>query len=136
MMAHISFHRGMEASRPLTCCTSYVAAQDGPPIASQTLVGKLGSAFWDAFSGSGNSASGRAQWDADKVRRVLEGKAVVRVVDIEPVSAPVSPVIPSASFEKAGPSRAPSSPRLASTLSEKPGKCTTCLVDMLGSLRI
>lgn len=56
-------------------------------VASQTLLGKMGSAFWDAFSGSNNgsssSAGGAKQWDADKVRKVLEGKAVVRVVDIE-----------------------------------------------------
>ena len=61
-------------------------------LASQTLLRRLGSAFWDAFSGSSSSASsspsstgvgvGRAL-DVDKVRRVLEGKAVVRVVDVE-----------------------------------------------------
>jgi bZIP-type transcription factor MBZ1 len=28
----------------------------------------------------------RGGWDAEKVRKVLEGKAVVRVVDVEPVS--------------------------------------------------
>lgn len=60
-------------------------------IASQTLLGKLGSAFWEAFSGSGSGMgpSGSAgmgvkkEWDAEKVRKVLEGRAVVRVVDIE-----------------------------------------------------
>ncbi|TFY81298.1 hypothetical protein EWM64_g2716 [Hericium alpestre] len=65
-------------------------------MASQTLIGRLGSAFWDAFSGSSSAnkdagAFGRAgvHWDADKVRRVLEGKAVVQVVDIdEKASAP------------------------------------------------
>lgn len=71
--------------------------------ASQTLLGKLGSAFWDAFSGSSHPASGAGAgsgiagssssqshngagvkpWDADKVRKVLEGKAVVRVVDVD-----------------------------------------------------
>lgn len=65
-------------------------------IASQTLLGKLGSAFWEAFSGSGpnagpsGSGSGsamRKEWDAEKVRKVLEGRAVVRVVDLdEPIS--------------------------------------------------
>lgn len=65
-------------------------------IASQTLLGKLGSAFWEAFSGSapnaGPSGSGsgsamRKEWDAEKVRKVLEGRAVVRVVDLdEPIS--------------------------------------------------
>lgn len=60
---------------------AYVAA-----LASQTLVSKMGSAFWDAFAGTAPPATkGAARpWDADKVRRVLEGKAVVRVVDVEP----------------------------------------------------
>ncbi|TCD63688.1 hypothetical protein EIP91_005093 [Steccherinum ochraceum] len=59
-------------------------------LASQTLVRKLGSAFWDAFSGGSSSAHGGLglpgpkAFDADKVRKVLEGKAVVRVVDVEP----------------------------------------------------
>ncbi|KAF8067681.1 hypothetical protein FPV67DRAFT_1149759 [Lyophyllum atratum] len=69
-------------------------------LASQTLLRKLGGAFWDAFSGGSGSGSGSSSssgpvpsgsgsaggaraWDAEKVRRVLEGKAVVRVVDIE-----------------------------------------------------
>lgn len=102
-------------------------------IASQTLLGKLGSAFWDAFSGSaGPVGPGARSWDADKVRRVLEGKAVVRVVDVEPVAVPA--------VEKmvvvAGPSVARGAPRLASDLSEKPAKNNASLVDMLGSLRI
>ncbi|KAA1476126.1 hypothetical protein DENSPDRAFT_853460 [Dentipellis sp. KUC8613] len=68
-------------------------------MASQTLFQRLGSAFWDAFSGSSpvssaaaasGSSSSRPQWDADKVRRVLEGKAVVRVVDIEEPRAPAA----------------------------------------------
>ncbi|PCH44673.1 hypothetical protein WOLCODRAFT_139136 [Wolfiporia cocos MD-104 SS10] len=56
-------------------------------MASQTLVRKLGSAFWDAFSArpSGAAGSRRAQeLDAEKVRRVIEGSAVLRVVDVEP----------------------------------------------------
>ena len=66
-------------------------------LASQTLVKKLGSAFWDAFSGGSagsplaNAGVGKREWDADKVRKVLEGKAVVRVVDVESLpSAAVS----------------------------------------------
>ncbi|KAH9041473.1 hypothetical protein EDB83DRAFT_2524103 [Lactarius deliciosus] len=66
-------------------------------MASQTLVQRLGSAFWQAFSGSPSSyppsssshtaPNARAPaWDAEKVRRVLEGTAVVRVVDIDPPS--------------------------------------------------
>jgi hypothetical protein len=62
-------------------------------LASQTLLRRLGGAFWDAFSGgssssnsgwgAGGSGSGGRSLDEDKVRRVLEGKAVVRVVDVE-----------------------------------------------------
>ncbi|CAE6513356.1 unnamed protein product [Rhizoctonia solani] len=47
-------------------------------IASQTLLQRMGSAFWDAFS------TGSRDVDTNKVRRVLEGKAVVRVVDVDP----------------------------------------------------
>ncbi|KXN84465.1 hypothetical protein AN958_12440 [Leucoagaricus sp. SymC.cos] len=69
-------------------------------VASQTLFKKLGNAFWDAFSGSSSTSSSptipssstsatQRNWDADKVRKVLEGKAVVRVVDIDtPPSSP------------------------------------------------
>jgi len=59
-------------------------------VASQTLLKKLGNVFWDAFSGSSFSSSSSApslqmrNWDVDKVRKVLEGKAVVRVVDVDP----------------------------------------------------
>jgi hypothetical protein len=60
-------------------------------MASQTLFRKLGSAVWDAFIGSpshsSSSSSSRGDWDADKVRKVLEGKAVLRVVDLEPAAA-------------------------------------------------
>ncbi|KAG2340320.1 hypothetical protein BDR05DRAFT_967093 [Suillus weaverae] len=78
-------------------------------IASQTLLGKLGSAFWEAFSGSGagSVASGsvmRKEWDAEKVRKVLEGRAVVRVVDLdEPVPnkpSPSSLMAPSSTGER------------------------------------
>jgi hypothetical protein len=63
-------------------------------MASQTLLKKLGSAFWEAFSGSSSpvqssaapaiAATGARGWDAEKVRKVLEGKAVVKIVDVEP----------------------------------------------------
>jgi len=45
----------------------------------------MGIAFLDAFSGSSPSLSPSAprNLDADKVRKVLEGKAVVRVVDLD-----------------------------------------------------
>lgn len=65
-------------------------------IASQTLFSKLGNAFWDAFArpssssssssaspASSSSALARGDWDHDKVRRVLEGKAVVKIVDVD-----------------------------------------------------
>jgi hypothetical protein len=98
-------------------------------MASQTLLGRLGSAFWEAFSGSSSpslmahagsahyfhgSANGGTKthsWDADKVRKVLEGKAVVRVVDVEPVSVKVQP---------------PSSPKSVSTSSSPASKWTHC----------
>ncbi|KAI0088981.1 hypothetical protein BDY19DRAFT_985376 [Irpex rosettiformis] len=65
-------------------------------MASQTLCSKLGSAFWDAFSGepSNRLGSSRSAWDAEKVRKVLEGKAVVRVVDVEPKSTTTSTPAP------------------------------------------
>jgi bZIP-type transcription factor MBZ1 len=58
-------------------------------MASQTLLERLGGAFWQAFTthAASNDATLDActpTWDADKIRRVLEGKAVVRVVDVEP----------------------------------------------------
>jgi hypothetical protein len=52
-------------------------------IASQTLFSKLGSAFWEAFSGSPAHPSASRQWDAEKVRKVLDGSAVVKVVDVD-----------------------------------------------------
>ncbi|EIW74384.1 hypothetical protein CONPUDRAFT_93906 [Coniophora puteana RWD-64-598 SS2] len=57
-------------------------------LAGQTLLSKLGSAFWEAFSGSSPAGVGAAKpardLDAEKVRKVLEGRAVVKVVDVEP----------------------------------------------------
>jgi len=54
-------------------------------MASQTLVQQLGGAFWQAFMTQlpPNGVS-TPTWDTDKIRRVLEGKAVVSVVDVEP----------------------------------------------------
>ncbi|KAI0269935.1 hypothetical protein BC834DRAFT_819945 [Gloeopeniophorella convolvens] len=62
-------------------------------MASQTLFQRLGTAVWQAFAcqSPSNDASigGRAAgWDADKIRRVLEGKAVIRIVDLEPEEKP------------------------------------------------
>src|SRR5258708_38152801 len=79
-------------------------------MASQTMLQKLGSAFWDAFVGSPspssssltssvahtssnlNNSDSRGNWDTDKVKRGLEGKAVLRVVDVDslPLAAPSS----------------------------------------------
>ncbi|THG98895.1 hypothetical protein EW026_g3373 [Hermanssonia centrifuga] len=109
-------------------------------MASQTLLGKLGSAFWDAFSGSSPSSgvAGRSRdWDTDKVRRVLEGKAVLRVVDVEPSPAPVPSPVPSTSNERAGPSRLSRMP--STTFPDKSSKScgpAGCLAEMLGSLHI
>ncbi|KAF8191155.1 hypothetical protein BJ912DRAFT_964248 [Pholiota molesta] len=69
-------------------------------MASQTVFRKLGSAFWEAFSGAspsprsslhGASSHAAGNWDQDKVQRVLEGKAVLRVVDVEPATPPATP---------------------------------------------
>ncbi|KAF7318368.1 BZIP domain-containing protein [Mycena chlorophos] len=68
-------------------------------MASQTLVKRLGSAFWDAFSGHDRPAAKNASaganatpsLDTEKVRKVLEGRAVVRVVDVEPQLPPPAP---------------------------------------------
>lgn len=94
-------------------------------MASQTIFRKMGSAFWDAFSGSSSSSSSGGggggapkSWDADKVRRVLEGRAVVRVVDVDQVTPPGSPKVRASSpvLKAASPStsaqKVPTSPRL------------------------
>lgn len=61
-------------------------------MASQALLQRLGSAFWQAFTTQTDASS--PAWDADKIRRVLEGKAVLSIVDVEPEAdvraAPVS----------------------------------------------
>jgi len=58
-------------------------------MAAQTLLQQLGSAFWKAFTADSpsNGANPNAvtpSWDADKIQRVLEGKAIISIVDIEP----------------------------------------------------
>ncbi|KAL5514361.1 hypothetical protein ACEPAG_2449 [Sanghuangporus baumii] len=56
-------------------------------LASHTLLQKLGGAFWEAFSFTSGSAFGSApgtrNWDSEKVRRVLDGSAVLKVVDVD-----------------------------------------------------
>jgi len=78
--------------------TAFVAA-----LASQSLMSRMGAAFWDAFSGSSSPNKG---WDADKVRRVLEGKAVVRVVDVEE-KLTASPLLKATSMAKNSPRLSP-----------------------------
>ena len=56
-------------------------------IASQTILQKMGHAFWDALSGSSTNPSGQKTWDSEKIRKVMEGSAVLRVVDVEPKKA-------------------------------------------------
>jgi hypothetical protein len=80
-------------------------------MASQTLLGRLGGAFWDAFSGGDR----RAGVDADKVRRVLEGTAVVRIVDVDEPAPRAAPAPASPPLVRV-PSMSPKlSPRLAPT---------------------
>ena len=76
-------------------------------MASQTLASKLGSAFWDAFARpapggavGAAGASAKREWDADKVRRVMEGTAVVRVVDVEPTQQPARAALPASLLAK------------------------------------
>lgn len=68
-------------------------------LATQTVFRRLGSAFWEAFAGSPSPSSSAgssvnsslprhfvaSKWDVEKMQKVLEGKAVLKVVDIEPV---------------------------------------------------
>jgi hypothetical protein len=89
-------------------------------LASQTLLAKLGSAFWEAFSGQ----SPRKGVDADKVRKVLEGKAVVKVVDIdEPAPQP-----------KLKRATTPTSMTTSPKIPQKPvdlKSCQTCVTELL-----
>ena len=90
-------------STPPTKFTSYSKTQERErehrehaiyaAIASQTILRKLGSAFWDAFSGGSSPSSKQREWDADKVRKVLEGRAVVKIVDVDGPATP-SPKLP------------------------------------------
>ena len=69
-------------------------------MVSQALLQRLGSAFWEAFAGNSSSETTPSSptWDADTIRRVLEGKAVIKIVDLEPEekmgATPVSASIP------------------------------------------
>ncbi|KAJ7474456.1 hypothetical protein B0H11DRAFT_1333614 [Mycena galericulata] len=114
-------------------------------LASQTLLKRLGGAFWDAFSGSeprsssspSSSASASAsssslpggggglKWDPEKVRKVLEGTAVVRVVDVEPPAA-VVPRTPVLVGEKPK-----TTPVVGGKCEKKRGKCGASMHDCL-----
>lgn len=104
-------------------------------MASQTLLGKLGNAFWDAFSGEPSNRLGtsRSAWDAEKVRKVLEGKAVVRVVDVEPKATVPQIPTPAAVSEKAGPSRLPAR---SATIDQQKCSPAVCLEKMFDGLRL
>jgi bZIP-type transcription factor MBZ1 len=89
-------------------------------MASQTLLQRLGGAFWDAFSGTDK----RAGVDAEKVRRVLEGTAVVRVVDVdEPAPAPSKSPRPVPTTMPRMPASPKLSPRLAPTQAPRNPAC-------------
>ncbi|KAJ7150851.1 hypothetical protein C8R43DRAFT_491093 [Mycena crocata] len=114
-------------------------------LASQTLLKRLGGAFWDAFSGSergpgspSNSSAGgaRQNWDTEKVRKVLEGRAVVRVVDVEPV--PTSPRVAAAATPKvlASPKIAPAVPSKREQASHCHQALSDCLEESMRSLSI
>ncbi len=102
-------------------------------MASQTIFKKLGSAFWDAFTGGSSSSSGLASnsagsqqgtWDVDKVKKVLEGKAVLKVVDIEP--SPSSSAVSLAKVAMREKTMGPSSP-----VQDEWKKCSSTVCDLL-----
>ena len=69
-------------------------------MVSQTLLQRLSGAFLQAFMGDSSSETNlhAPTWDADKIRRVLEGKAVVKIIDVGPgEKVGASPVGPSVS---------------------------------------
>ena len=63
----------------------------------------------------------KREWDADKVRRVMEGTAVVRVVDVEPAPAP-------APAARAG--------QAASAPAKQEKACVALLAESMASLNI
>lgn len=113
-------------------------------MAHQTLLGRLGNAFWDAFSGGSSSghsgagaghshaSGGQKSLDADKVKRVLEGRAVVRVVDVDekPVKAEMKgePIMSRVKAEPVSPRMGKAEP-MATVKTEK-GECVK-VADML-----
>ena len=65
-------------------------------------------------------------WDQDKVQRVLEGKAVLRVVDVEPPTTAASVPAATASVVSAA---TPSSPKVSPPEPRK--KCAAAVCDIL-----
>lgn len=102
-------------------------------VASQTLLKKLGNVFWDAFSGSSSpssnpvpSSSQMSNWDVDKVRKVLEGRAVVRVVDVDPL---VSTVIGSSGLPATNKTSTTTNVTMSSAVNN--GTCCMNVADLL-----
>ncbi|KAI9508333.1 hypothetical protein F5148DRAFT_1197394 [Russula earlei] len=94
---HLSTYPSPSSSPELDPWTPFISSKDIPTpqeavlatLASHTLLQRLSSAFCQAFtahspSNEPTSKAGAPTWDADKARRVLEGNAIVSVVDIEP----------------------------------------------------
>lgn len=102
-------------------------------MAHQTLLGKLGGAFWDAFSGGSTQGPSSQRIDTDKVRRVLEGKAVVRVVDVDTLPPPSLNVPVPASLSRSPVMVAPSA---ADRVKCDPAMCMDKMEKMLGSLHL
>nr|WHL46213.1 bZIP transcription factor [Pleurotus ostreatus] len=95
MKQYAQFQRDREREVQQNQTDAVVAA-----LATQTVFRRLGSAFWEAFAGSPSPSSSSSagsstnsslprhfvasKWDVEKMQKVLEGKAVLKVVDIEP----------------------------------------------------
>jgi len=95
---HASTHPSPPSSPKLGPMTpTFTSSKDSPTaqeamlaaMASQMLLQQLGTVFWQAFatpssSSEANPNASALTWDADKIQRVLEGKAVLSIVDLEP----------------------------------------------------
>jgi hypothetical protein len=95
-------------------------------MVSQTLLQRLGSAFWQAFA-IDETSSHAPMLDADKIRRILEGKAVIKIVGLEPE-------------EQVGATPATSNPTLSNSLETrectKDSGVTAVLEDGIRALRL
>lgn len=105
-------------------------------LASQTLLSKLGTAFWEAFAGQNSTgpvaSSSRKGLDADKIRKVLEGKAVVKVVDIEePVSLPLSRPFSSQNLRAVSSTSRPTSPKMTEVKDKCASPCPFTVAEIL-----